>query len=78
MMTLMERTIMPGDLVLAVDAFGRTNMRRAITPVVEGADFPVVWICSEAEWKAAESENREPEGIPFPFEDVRLAEDAHA
>lgn len=67
--------IRPGDRVGAVDAFGQENERRAITTVVEGDDFAVVWICDEEEWAAAEKEGREPEGVPWPAEDVRLSGD---
>lgn len=60
-----------GDLVKARNAFGIENERRALTGVERGEDFPVVWVCTEAEWEAAEAEGRSPEGIPFPAEDVR-------
>lgn len=71
-MTIMDtKVIQRGDRVLARDAFGKENERRAITPIVAGQDFPVVWICGEAEWTEASLEGREPVGIPFPAEDVR-------
>lgn len=35
-----------------------------------GRDFAVVWICRPEEWEAAQAEGREPEGVPWPAEDV--------
>jgi len=64
-------TLQTGDRVLARNAFGQENERRAITPLTAGQDFPVVWICDEAEWERAQQEGRKPDGIPFPAEDVR-------
>jgi hypothetical protein len=69
----METTISPGTPVIARDAFGRLNRRIATTPVKLGLDFPVVWICTAEEWALALAEDREPEGIPFPAEDVTTA-----
>jgi hypothetical protein len=63
--------IQPGDRVMARNAFGEENERRAVTGVMEGQDFPVVWVSTEEEWHLAANEGREPEGIPFPAEDVR-------
>jgi hypothetical protein len=63
--------------VIAVAADGRDRELRALSGVVAGGDFAVVWACSEREWNAAQGECREPEGIPWPAEDVRLAEHAH-
>jgi hypothetical protein len=49
---------------------------RAVTAVVDGHDFPVVWVCSEKEWAAANSEGREPQALPWPVEAVELRENA--
>jgi hypothetical protein len=68
----MPEQVMRGAVVLALNAFGQENPRRAITGVVKGGDFAVVWICSEGEWNAAEAEGREPDGVPWPAEDVRV------
>ncbi len=70
--------IQPGDRVVARNAFGHENERRAITGVVAGQDFPVVWLCPHEEWEAAAKENRDPEGVPFPAEDVRAVEQTPA
>jgi hypothetical protein len=37
-----------------------------------GRDFLVVWICRPEEWIAAQAEGHEPEGVPWPAEDVTL------
>jgi hypothetical protein len=67
-----------GDQVEVVDAEGERLPRRALGGVVDGADFPVVWVCREEEWQAAQREGREPDGVPWPAEDVRprVPEDA--
>jgi hypothetical protein len=71
----MGPTIRPGNRVAARDAFGQENPRRAISGVSAGHDFPVVWICREDEWEAAQQEGREPDGVPWPAEDVHVRED---
>jgi hypothetical protein len=70
--------IEPGSRVLARSAFDELLERRAVTGVQPGHDFPVVWVCSEEEWQGAQSEGRHPEGLPWPAEDVRLAEKPEA
>jgi hypothetical protein len=59
-----------GDHVEAVDAEGERLPRRALGGVVDGEDFPVIWVCREDEWVAASREGRQPEGVPWPAEDV--------
>lgn len=66
-----DSTIERGTAVLVRDVAGRQLSKRALTGVVEGATFPVVWACREEEWDAAEHEGREPEGCPWPAEDVQ-------
>lgn len=61
-----------GRLVWAQDAFGKRLTRRAISDVVEGGDFDVVWVCKEDEWAAALKEERDPVGVPWPAEDVEI------
>ncbi len=61
-----------GDLVVARNALGAENERRAASGVIEGWDFPVVWVCTEEEWFRAAAEGESPEAIPFPADDVRL------
>jgi hypothetical protein len=62
--------IIPNTVVTIVTALGDRLPRRALTPVVTGSDFLVVWVCREEEWLAATAEGREPEGVPWPAEDV--------
>lgn len=66
--------ITAGIRVDAVDASGRRLRRRAVSGVVPGHDFQVVWICREEEWQLAQSEGREPDAVPWPAEDVQVAE----
>jgi hypothetical protein len=65
------------------DVNGRPLVRRALTGVVDGPgrpdvpdfpDLPVVWACPEKEWEAAQAEGREPEGVPWPAQNVRPLE----
>jgi hypothetical protein len=63
-----------GNQVRVRDASGSLLERRAITGVEMGVDFEVVWVCREEEWELAGVEEREPEGVPWPAEDVQLAE----
>jgi hypothetical protein len=63
-----------GARVLAAAADGSTRKLRALGGVIAGGDFAVVWACSEREWVAAAAEQRDPVGIPWPADDVRLAQ----
>lgn len=60
-----------GDRVLAASADGVERQLRALGGVVAGGDFAVVWVCTEQEWTAAKDEGRDPQGIPWPAEDVK-------
>lgn len=74
-------TIEAGVEIEVRDVHGRWLPRRALTGVVEGRDFQVVWACREEDWEAASKDaGREPQRTPWPAEDVRLAlrEHAHA
>ena len=62
-----------GDLITVRDGRGRELRKRALGPVTQGGSFEVVWACREEEWLAANREGREPEGMPWPVEDVSLA-----
>ncbi len=68
----MPQTITPGDRVIVTDYAGTEHGRVAISEQKLGWDFEVVWICREKEWIAAEQEGRDPRGMPWPAEDVRL------
>ena len=67
-----------GDRVLAASADGITRQLRATSGVIAGGDFAVVWVCTENEWAAAQAEDRDPEGIPWPADDIKVAEDERA
>lgn len=59
-----------GQRVRARSSADRMLEKRAITGVVMGDDFPVVWVCGEEEWKAAREEGREAKGVPWPADAV--------
>lgn len=67
----MTRIIYAGQTVKARDWKGQDIILTAITPPIQGKDFEVVWVCRPDEWTAAQREAREPQGIPWPVEDVR-------
>ena len=64
------REIKPGDEVTIRDARGKTLRRRALSTVILERDFPVVRACREEEWHASQGEGGEPDGVPWPAEDV--------
>jgi hypothetical protein len=69
--------IAAGERIEALDVAGKQLRRRAVSGVVPGHDFPVVWVTSEEEWQAALDEGRDPDAVPWPAEDVRpLTDDA--
>jgi hypothetical protein len=59
-----------GDHVEAESMTGPL-LRVAVTGVVRGRKFPVVWVCRTEEWDSALRERREPDAVPWPAEDVR-------
>jgi hypothetical protein len=63
--------IEPGKRVSVTDWRGQTHERTALSEPVQGTDFMVVWACRPEEWDAARAEGRDPEGLPWPAEDVR-------
>lgn len=64
--------IQPGDRVQVVNARGERHDRIAVTGVIQGGDFPVVRITSIGEYDSATREQREPESVAWPMEDVFL------
>jgi hypothetical protein len=62
--------IRPGVKVLARAYDGELLERVAMTEVIDGDDFPVVWVCREDEWEGAHEEHRDADGLPWPAEDV--------
>ncbi len=73
---LMEIT--RGTPVQVRTAAGELLPRRALGEIARGEDFPVVWVCRDEEWDTALLEGREPQGVPWPAEDVRIATEAAA
>lgn len=67
-----------GIRLVVRDAAGAELERVALSGAKRGEDFPVVWVCRPEEWESAHAEGREPEGVPWPREDVELAEDRRA
>lgn len=65
--------IHPGDRVTVETVTGPLQ-KRATTGVIPGDRFEVVWAAREDEWEAARAEGRDPEGVPWPAEDVRLTD----
>lgn len=63
-----------GTPLIVRDAFGTDLQRVALSSPKRGEDFPVVWVCRPEEWEAAHAEGREPEGVPWPREDVHVVE----
>lgn len=72
-MSIEAGRIQAGQRVVATDAFGRCLDRVAITGPQRGDDFPVIWVCRPDEWVRAHQEDRSPEGVPWPMEDVAAA-----
>lgn len=68
--------IRPNSPVNVRTADDQVLPRWALTGVVAGGFFPVVWVCRFEELEAARAEGREPESVPFPAEDVWPAETA--
>lgn len=60
-----------GDPVNVKNGRGQVIRACALSGVLMGDDFPVVWACREEEWQAALSEDRPPEGVPWPADDVQ-------
>lgn len=69
------QSIETGARVQVRGATGRVLTKRALSEVVPGQDFQVVWACREEEWDASQAEGREPDGVPWPAEDVTPLED---
>lgn len=65
-----------GQRVTVIDFSGDPHPRIALSGAQRGTDFLVVWVCRPEEWEAAQREGREPEGVPWPYEDVRAVEPA--
>ena len=60
-----------GDQLVGAAADGQERELYALGEVIAGGDFAVVWVCSRDEWEAAQFEDREPEGIPWPADELK-------
>ena len=61
--------IQPGSVIHVRDFKGAVLTRVALSSVVDGRDFPVVWACTRQEWDSSGEKGR-PEGLPWPAEDI--------
>jgi hypothetical protein len=69
--------IEPGALVVIRTADGQELRRRATSAVIDGLDFPVVWVATEEEWAANGNGNGNGHNArPWPAEDVVLADES--
>jgi hypothetical protein len=66
-----------GDRVLVRSAFNEWLERRALSEEMQGKDFPVIWVCTEAEWQHAAG-GHDVDRVPWPADEVRLHEYATA
>jgi hypothetical protein len=64
------RPIQRGMLVRVRNAWGEWHIKRALTSVVAGHDFPVVWVCRPEAWDEAIRDEESEVRIPWPAEDV--------
>jgi len=64
-------TIEIGQKVVARSSSDKLLEKRALSGVIMGDDFPVVWVCREEEWQAAQEEGRDAEGVPWPADAVQ-------
>gem|GEM_PF-2165107 len=63
-------TVLEGQLVTVRTADNRLLPRRAVTGVVEGHDFLVVWVCTDREWQRGSVGVAPALAIPWPAADV--------
>jgi hypothetical protein len=52
---------------------GRVHMV-ALGSVIQGYDFPVVWVCTQEEFARAQEEGDEADGLPWPYSSLRVLE----
>jgi len=70
-MSLSLPQVHPGDRI-TVQSLTGPLVRIATSEVVPGERFLVVWACPENEWASAQLENRDPDTVPWPVEDVQV------
>ncbi len=59
-----------GDAVDVTTAGGQVVRMRALGHPIKGRDFPVLWVCTEAEWTRAHADGDEPDVTPWPLDSV--------
>jgi hypothetical protein len=64
-----------GTLVEAVTATGERVRLRAVGRPTRGRDFPVVWVCTEEEFREAEQGGHPVKGLPWPLDAVEAVAD---
>ena len=67
--------IRDGSFLTCTTASGSEVTMRALGPVVQGMDFPVVWVCVPGEYKPGDAAPSWPGGVPWPLTALRAAED---
>jgi hypothetical protein len=66
--------IQAGTLLDCVTADGGHIIMQALGPVLQGLDFPVVWVATPEEYQRALDTGDEADGIPWPYSAVQLLE----
>jgi hypothetical protein len=66
--------IQAGTLLYCATADGSHVLMRALGPVIQGLDFPVVWVSTPDEYERTLDTEDEPDGIPWPYSAVQLME----
>lgn len=63
-----------GELLLVMTATKEWVPRIALSDVMPGHKFPIVWVCRDKDWKEASKGGINPKGgaVPWPAEFVRL------
>jgi hypothetical protein len=68
--------IRSGMLVECETAGGGHVTMRALSGVVQGYDFPVVWVCTPEEYAQVEAVGTEPDRIPWPSSALQVLDEA--
>lgn len=63
-----------GAVLEATTSSGTIVRLRAISKPMKGLNFPVVWVCTEEEFERSRAARDEADGLPWPLDAVRLAE----
>jgi len=73
-MTTKQATIQYGTPIEITTAYGERLRMRALDQPTRGRDFPVVLICTDAEFEKSEHDGTEPDGQYWPLDDLRPLE----